>query len=105
MSDDAPVRHPAEFRALCDEAVERFRALAGADGHERGLMIPGIRALLGRIDQQIDEMDIRDPAFPQEQAALIDASTALQSIDMDRGGPHVERYVERAIADVQRLAG
>jgi hypothetical protein len=105
MSDDAPVRHPAEFRALCGEAAERFRALVDADLHERGRMIPDIRALLGRIDEQIDEMDIRDPAFPQEQAALIDASTALQSIDLDRGGPHVARYVDRAIADIQRLAG
>jgi hypothetical protein len=105
MSDPAPISHPAEFRRLCDEAVERFRALAAAEPMERGRMVPQVRALLARIDEWIDESDIALPGFAREQGLLSDAASALQSIDMDRGGPHVPRYVERAIADIQRFAG
>lgn len=106
MSDDAPVPHPPEFRRLCDEAVERFHALAAAEGPiARGRLIPPLRELLMRIDEQIEELDIRDPGFAREQGLLVDASSALESIDLDRGGPHVERYVERAIADIRRVAG
>jgi hypothetical protein len=106
MSDEAPVRHPAEFRRLCDEAIERLRALAAAEPMERGRMIPELRQRLARIDEWIDEQDIAaTDAFAREQGLLVDASSALQSIDLDRGGPHVPRYVERAIADIQRVAG
>lgn len=105
MSDDGPVQHPPEFKRMCSDAVERFRALAAAAPMERGRMIPELRALLQRIDDWIDERDITDPGFAREQGLLLDASSALQSIDLDRGGPHVHRYVERAIADVQRVAG
>ena len=105
MSDDAPVQHPPEFRRLCDEAVERFRALAAAGPFDRGPLIAPLRELLVCIDSQVDELDILLPGFAREQGWLVDASSALQSIDLDRGGPHVERYVERAIADIQRVAG
>jgi hypothetical protein len=105
MSDDAPISHPAEFRRLCDEAAEHFRALAAAEPMERGRMIPEVRALLARIDEWIEESDIILPGFAREQGLLIDASSALQAIDMDRGGPHVPRFVDRAIADIQRVAG
>jgi hypothetical protein len=105
MSDEAPVQHPAEFKRLCDDAVQRFRALAGAEPMERGRMIPEVRALLEKIDEWIEAEDITTPCFAREQGLLIDASSALQSIDMDRGGPHVHRFVERAIADIQRVAG
>jgi hypothetical protein len=105
MTDDIPLQHPPEFKRLCGEAVEGFRALAAAEPMERGRMIPQLREMLARIDEQIDELDIRDPGFAREQGLLVDASSALQSIDLDRGGPHVERYVERAIADVRRVAG
>lgn len=105
MTDDAPVQHPAEFRRLCAQAAERFRALDAADASERGRMIPELRALLARIDEQVDELDITLPGFAREQGLLVDAATALQSIDLDRGGPHVHRYVERAIADIERVAG
>jgi hypothetical protein len=105
MSDDAPLQHPPAFRRLCDEAVEAFRALAAAEPFDRGRLIPGLRVMLTRIDEQVDELDIRDPGFAREQGLLVDASSALQSIDLDRGGPHVERYVERAIADIRRVAG
>ena len=105
MSDETPVQHPPEFRRLCDEAVERFRALAAADPFDRGRLIAPLRELLARIDEQVDELDIRDPGFAREQGLLVDAASALQSIDLDRGGPHVGRYVERAIADIRRVAG
>lgn len=105
MTDEGPLQHPPEFKRLCDQAVEAFRALPAAEPMERGRMIPGLRELLARIEEQIEELDIRDPGFAREQGLLVDASSALQSIDLDRGGPHVERYVERAIADVRRVAG
>jgi len=105
MPDEAPLHHPPGFQRLCDEAIERFRALAAADPFERGALVPALRALLQRIDDQVDEMDIREPGFAREQGLLVDAATALQSIDMDRGGPHVARYVERAVADIRRVAG
>jgi len=105
MSDDAPISHPPEFRRLCDDAIARLRALATAGALERGRMIPEIRALLSRIDEWIEERDITMPGFAREQGLLIDAASALQAIDMDRGGPHVPRFVDRAIADIQRVAG
>ena len=105
MSDEAPLHHPAGFQRLCEEAIERFRALAAADPFERGALVPSLRALLQRIEDEIEEMDIREPGFAREQGLLGDAASALQSIDMDRGGPHVERYVERAVADIRRVSG
>jgi len=105
MTDEAPLRHPADFRRLCEHAVERFRALAAATPHDRGELVAELGALLVRIDEQVDDMDLLEPGFAREQGFLADASSALQSIGMDRGGPHVERYVQRAIADLQRVEG
>ena len=105
MSDETPAPHPPGFRRLCAQAVEGFRALGAAEPAERGRMIPALRELLERIDQQVDELDITLPGFAREQGWLVDASSALQSIDLDRGGPHVPRYVARAIADIERVSG
>ena len=105
MSDESPVRHPDEFRRLCARAVDGFRALAAAQPSDRGALVRELRALLSQIDEQVDEMDLTMPGFAAEQGWLVDASTALESIDLDRGGPHVTRYTERAIADLQRVAG
>jgi hypothetical protein len=105
MSDESPVRHPDEFRRLCSRAVDGFRALAAADPSDRGALVRDLRALLSEIDRQVDEMDLTMPGFAAEQGWLVDAATALESIDLDRGGPHVTRYAERAIADLQRVAG
>lgn len=96
--------HPPEFRALCQEAVSRFQALAAADAGERGRLVAELRALLERIDREVEEMDLRAPGFAAEQGWLVDASSALQSIALDRGGPHVARYAERAAADLRRVA-
>ena len=42
MSDEAPLQHPAEFKRLCDDAVEHFRALARAAGPAAtALVVPG----------------------------------------------------------------
>jgi hypothetical protein len=105
MSDDAPLQHPPEFRRLCDDAIERLRALAAAEPFDRARLIPPLHEMLARIDEQVDELDLREPGFAREQGLLADASSALRSIDLDRGGPNVERYVERAIADIRRVAG
>ncbi|HEX8690918.1 MAG TPA: hypothetical protein VF746_00645 [Longimicrobium sp.] len=106
MTDPAIPSHPPEFRRLCGQAIERFHALAAAaDPLERGALIPELRGLLARIDEQIEELDLRAPGFAREQGLLVDASSALQSIDLDRGGPHAARYAERAIADLRRVAG
>jgi hypothetical protein len=96
--------HPPEFRRLCDEAAEMLLALKSAEPRERGERIPAIRALLARIAAEVEALDLRAPDFPEEQGQLVDAASALESIDLDRGGPHVARYVDRAVADVRRLA-
>ena len=105
MSDPTPAPHPEEFKALCEEAIQRFRELGAADPSARTPLLVPLRELLERIDEQMDELDIALPGFAQEQGFMGDAGSALQSIAMDRGGPHVQRYVERAIADLGRVAG
>jgi hypothetical protein len=95
--------HPPELARLCEEAAERLHGLRNADASERGARIPAIRALLERIGGMVEALDLRASDFPAEQGALVDAWSALQSIDLDRGGPHVPRYVDRAVADVRRL--
>jgi hypothetical protein len=104
MSESA-TPHPPEFRALCEEAAEAFRALAAAEPMGRGARIPALRALLERVEERLEELDLRTPAFAREQGLVVDAAFALQSIDMDRGGPHVPRLAERAAADLRRVAG
>jgi hypothetical protein len=80
-----------------------LQGLRDADASERGTRIPAIRALLERIGGMLEALDLRAADFPEEQGALVDAWSALQSIDLDRGGPHVPRFVDRAVADVRRL--
>jgi hypothetical protein len=105
MSDPNPAPHPADFVAACEDAIQRFRGLAAAEPSSRGELIPPLRSLLERLDEQMDELDIALPGFASEQGLMHDAWSALQSIDMDRGGPHVQRYVERAISDLSRVCG
>jgi hypothetical protein len=116
MSDDAshpastpaespePVAHPAEFVRMCEDAIARLQALKSATAMERGARLPAIRALLADIGTQLSELDIRLPGFADEQGTLTDASSALQAIDLDRGGPHVPRFVDRIIQDLRRIA-
>lgn len=105
MTEPTLPPHSAEFRRLCQQAIDRFQALAAADPGRRGALVPEIRALLERIDREIEESDLLSPGFAAEQGLLVDASSALQSIDLDRGGPRVARFVERAVADIRRVAG
>jgi HEPN domain-containing protein len=101
----SPRPHSPELVRLCEEAVELLLSLKPAAAPERAERIREIRALLERIGRLVEAEDLRAPGFAEEQGSLVDAWSAVQSIDMDRGGPHVERYVDRAVADVRRLAG
>lgn len=100
---DTPI-HPPEFVRLCEHAIALFTGLKDATARERAARIPEIRGVLAEIDRQVTELDLRSPGFAQEQGRLADASSALQSIDLDRGGPGVPRFVDRAVADLRRVA-
>ena len=104
MSDQAIRPHPPEFRQLCEQAIEGFRALPAADLSRRGALAAELRGLLARIELRMEELDLRTPAFADEQGLVLNAASALQSIDLDRGGPHVARLAERAADDLRRLA-
>ena len=104
MSDPTPAPHPEGFVRLCEEAVARLEALKTATVLERGARLPAIGALLSEISARVAEMDLRRPGFADEQGALTDAASKLQAIDLDRGGPHVPRFVDQMIADLRRIA-
>jgi hypothetical protein len=99
-----PLPHPQAFVRMCEEAIEQLEALKKAGVMERGARLPGIRDRLAEISAQVAEMDLRTPGFADEQGTLTDASSALQAIDMDRGGPHVPRFVDRIVQDLRRIA-
>ena len=104
MSDATPAQHPAAFVRLCEDAAAQLEALKSASAMERGARLPAIRALLSDISAQLAEMDLLRPGFADEQGTLTDAASALQAIDLDRGGPHVPRFVDRIVADLRRIA-
>jgi hypothetical protein len=103
-SAEPAVPHPAAFVRMCEDAITQLEALKSATAMERGARLPAIRALLADIATQLSELDIRLPGFADEQGTLTDASSALQAIDLDRGGPHVPRFVDRIILDLRRIA-
>ena len=105
MSEPTPVQHPAAFVRLCEEAIAQLEALKSATAMERGTRLPAVRAVLSDIGAQLAELDLRQPGFADEQGTLTDAASALQAIDMDRGGPHVPRFVDRIVQDLRRIAG
>ena len=104
MSDPTPAQHPAEFVRLCEDAIAQLEALKGASPMERGIRLPAIRALLADISARMADLDLLRPGFADEQGTLTDAASALQAIDMDRGGPHVPRFVDRIVQDLRRIA-
>lgn len=104
MSDPQPVQHPPEFVRLCEQAIGQLEGLKGAGVMERGARLPAIRELLSEIAARVAELDLRMPGFADEQGTLTDASSALQAIDLDRGGPHVGRFVDRIVQDLRRIA-
>ncbi|MBB4637738.1 hypothetical protein [Longimicrobium terrae] len=102
MSDSAA--HPAAFVHLCREAVRQLRALESMGAMERGAALVPIRAALSEIGEKMEALDWETPRYEREQAALMDAANALGAIDLDRGGPHVPRYVQRIVDDLERIA-
>lgn len=100
---DGP-RHPEAFVRLCEEAVAELLALKADPPMERGGRIAGIRERLERIGAEMAALDLSSPGFADEQGTLVDAACALQAVAMDRGGPHVPRYVDRMVADLRRIA-
>jgi hypothetical protein len=97
--------HPPELRALCARAAALFQALPEQELEGRGRTLAELRPILARIDEAVKELDLHDPDFPREQGWLVDAATALQTIELDRGGPHVAKFAARAAADLRRVAG
>ncbi len=96
--------HPPAFVQLCEGAIGELEALKAASPLDRGPLIPPIHARLAEIAAAVAEMDLRAPGFADEQAALTDAASKLQASGLDRGGPHVARFVDRIVADLRRLA-
>jgi hypothetical protein len=104
MPDPTPTPHPARFVEMCEDAIAQLEALKPATAMERATRLPAIRALLSDIGAQLAELDLLQPGFADEQGTLTDAASALQAIDLDRGGPHLPRFVERIIQDLRRIA-
>lgn len=102
MSDSAA--HPAAFVHLCREAIRHLRALEGMGPMERGAALAPIRDALARIGERMVALDREASRYEREQAALLDAANALGAIELDRGGPHVPRYVQRIVEDLERIA-
>ncbi|HYW14389.1 MAG TPA: hypothetical protein VE871_20655 [Longimicrobium sp.] len=104
MSDPTPAQHPPTFVRLCEDAIAQLEALKTASAMERGPRLASIRALLSDIAAQLAELDLLQPGFADEQGTLTDVASALQAIDLDRGGPHVPRFVDRIVQDLRRIA-
>ena len=105
MSDPSPpLPHPPEFVRLCEDAIAQLQALKDAGPMERGTRLPAIRALLSEVSARMADLDLLRPGFADEQGTLTDAASALQAIDLDRGGPHVPRFVDRIVQDLRRIA-
>jgi hypothetical protein len=96
--------HPPELRSLCARAAALFESLRDQDLTQRAATLRELRPLLTEIDETVKELDLRDPDFPREQGWLMDAASALQSIEMDRGGWHVDKFALRAAEDLRRVA-
>jgi hypothetical protein len=104
MTEPGPSTHPPDFVRLCEQAIAELEALKSAAPLDRGTRLMTIRALLADIGLQMAELDLRTPGFADEQGTLVDAASALQAIDLDRGGPNVPRFVDRIVADLRRIA-
>lgn len=100
-----PLPHPPEFVRLCERAIEELRGFPALPLEERGPRLAALHARLAEIGERMAELDLRDPEFPEEQGTLGDAASALLALEMDRGGPHAPRYVERIIGDLRRISG
>jgi hypothetical protein len=104
MPDSQHVPHPASFRELCGRAVQVLEQLKAAGPTERTELLRQAQDAMRQIDGQVKSLDLGDPAFNDEQGDLIAASSALQAIELDRGGPKVPKYVDTAIEHIRRMA-
>ena len=96
--------HPPEFVRLCEDAIAELLALKDASPSERGARLPALHELITRIGNTLADLDLQAPDFGEEQGTLADAASRLQAIEMDRGGPHVPRYLDRIAEDLRRIA-
>jgi hypothetical protein len=96
--------HPADFRELCQRAVAVLQDLKAAGPTDRTPLLLQAQDALRDIDQQVKTLDLGDPAFNDEQGDVMAASSALQAIELDRGGPKVGKYADQAIEAIERLA-
>ena len=96
--------HPAAFRELCERAVGFLEQLKAAGPTERTPLLVQAQQAMRDIDGQVKSLDLGDPSFNDEQGDLIAAASALQAIELDRGGPKVPKYVDTAIEAIRRVA-
>jgi hypothetical protein len=96
--------HPQPFRALCGRAVDALERLKAAAPTDRTALLREAQAAMSEIDRQVKSMDLGDPTFNDEQGDLIAASSALQALELDRGGPKASKYADTAIDAIRRVS-
>lgn len=97
--------HPPEFMALCQRAIDLLGSVPALPPSERGARLREAHAAMEEVDRQVKELDLGGPRFAEEQGDLVAAASALQALEIDHGGPQVQRYVDRAIAALRHVAG
>jgi hypothetical protein len=103
MPDAQGNPHTAAFRELCERAVSLLEALKAAPAMERTPILRDAQQAMRDIDAQVKALDLGGPSFSDEQGDLIAASSALQAIELDRGGPRVATFVDRAVAAIRHV--
>jgi hypothetical protein len=81
--------------------LEQLKAAAAT---ERTALLRQAQDAMREIDAQVKSLDLGDPTFNDEQGDLIAASSALQAIELDRGGPRVAKYADTAIAAIHHVS-
>jgi hypothetical protein len=102
---EAHQAHPEAFRELCRRAIDLLEQLKAAPATERTDTLRQAQSAMREIDAQVKSLDLGDPTFNDEQGDLIAASSALQAIELDRGGPRVAKYADTAIAAIRHVSG
>lgn len=96
--------HPAAFRDLCRRAVDLLEQLKAAPATDRTELLRQAQQAMRDIDAQVKSLDLGDPTFNDEQGDLIAAASALQAIELDRGGPRAAKYADTAIAAIRHVS-
>lgn len=99
-----PTLHDAAFHRLCERALARLGEVKTAPPAARGERVREAIEALREIDREVAEHDVGSERFAEEQGDLVAAASALQAVALDRGGAHVERCVDRAIAAIRHVA-